>query len=443
MNIPHLYTPRRYQVQFYNCLADGFKRALAIWHRRAGKDLSALNLTIKESLKRIGPYFYFFPTYAQGKKTIWDGFTTEGLTFKSYFPPGTNFNETELKADLPWGSYIQIIGTDKFDRIVGPNPVGCVFSEFALQDPRAWDIIRPILAENKGWALFLYTPRGKNHGWDLKRLAQKFPGRWFYSFLTVLDTKRNDGTPVISKEDIDKEREDGMSEDMVQQEFYCSFELGVEGSYYGKLMVLVEREGRILPHLYDPSVEVKTAWDLGVGDSCVIWFYQMVGNEIRLIDYHEDAGKGIIDYAQLLEDKRQEFRYHYTGHYAPFDVEQREKFSGRSVKDQAEDIGLEFTTVARDYNVQAGIEEVRGIFPRLWFDEKLTEPGRNVLENYRKEYNHKMKVYSNKPLHNWASHGADALRTLANAIKQGKETGHRMTADEVRLLEQQYYGKRV
>lgn len=427
IDVPHQYKPRSYQRSFYNCLADGFKRGVAIWHRRAGKDLTALNMTIKESLKRIGAYFLFFPTYAQGKKIVWDGFDYQGRRFLTYFPSGTKFNHQEMKAVLPWGSHIQIIGTDKFDRIVGPNPFGCVFSEWALQDARVLDLIRPILRENDGWALFLYTPRGKNHGWDTYQLAKQFPGRWFLSFLDITMTKRDDGTPVISEEDIEQDRQDGMSEDMVQQEYYCSFELGIEGSYYGKLMIKVDREGRIVPDLYDDSVSVKTAWDFGVGDAGAIWFFQLVGNHIRLINYFENVGWGVKDYIQLLGDMRGEHGYTYSEHFAPHDVDAREKFAGRSIKDQAGDLDFNFTTVPKDVNIQSGIEAVRGILPRCWFDEKKTLRGRACLENYRKEYNLALKAYSNKPLHDWASHGADAFRTLADALKAGVAQGKMLT----------------
>jgi len=444
MLVPHLYRPRDYQIPFYNCLADGVLRAVAVWHRRCGKDMTAFNLTIKESIKRIGTYFYFFPTYAQGRKTIWEGFDFSGRPFLSYLPPGTHKNETEMKAVLPWGSIIRIIGTDKFDSIVGPNPFGCVFSEYALQDPRAWDLVRPILVENGGWAIFIFTPRGKNHGWDIMQIAlkelAKGSGRWFFSLLTVDDTFKEGGVPVVSEEDIHYERLEGMAEDLIQQEFYCSFDLGVEGAYYAKLMVLAEKQGRIIPRLYDPAPLVHTAWDLGVGDSCCIWFFQMARNEIHLIDYYENQGEGMLHYFNLLDDKRVKMGYRYGNHFAPHDVEAREKFSGRSVKDQAEDHGIDFITIPRDFNLQAGIEEVRSILYRCWFDEQTTEHGVKGLINYRKEFNPKTKAYSNTPLHNWASHPADAFRTLASALQQGEGdvTSTRMTVEEVTRLDREH-----
>jgi len=438
MLIPHLYRPRDYQIPFYNSIADGFLRAVAIWHRRSGKDITCFNLMIKEAFKRIGAYFYFFPTYSQGRKTIWEGFDYAGKPFLNYLPPGSKKNESEMKIWLPSGSLIRIIGTDNFDSIVGPNPIGCVFSEFALQDPQAWDLVRPILAENRGWALFPYTPRGKNHGWDIYQLAKKYFKRWFLSFLTVDDTRRPNGKPVITEADIQKEREDGMSEDMILQEFFCDFFMGIEGAYYARIMNKLDRAGHFVPNLYDPALVVKTAWDLGVSDACSIWWFQQLSNEIRVIDYYENVGEGIEHYAQVLENKRQEHGYIYSpyDHFAPHDVEAREKFSGRSLKDQAKDIGLDFTTIPRDVNIQAGIETVRGILPRCWFDDPKTDEGKDGIVNYRKEYNKKTKEYSNRPLHDWASHPADAFRTLANAIRLGKTEKKGMSIEEVRELDE-------
>jgi len=435
--IPHLYRPRIYQIPLYNCLADGFRRGAIVWHRRSGKDLTCWAIVIKEAMKRRGVYYYFFPTYNLGRKVLWDGIGSDGLSYLDHLPPGTKKNSQEMKAILPNGSLIQVVGTDNFDSIVGPNPIGCVFSEFSLQDPRAWEFIRPILAENKGWAIFNFTPRGKNHGWDLWNRALK-SDRWFTSYQTVNDTKRPDGKRVITQKDIQDEIEDGMSTDMVQQEFFCSFDLGVEGAYFVHQMALCEREHRIVERLFDARYPVKTAWDLGVGDSCVIWWFQEIQKEIHVINYYEDSGKSIPFYASILDEKQKNFGYRYSHHFAPHDVEHREKYSARSVKDQAKDISLEFVTVPRDYNVQAGIEVVRGLLPKCWFDEQNTLQGRRGLENYRKEYNAKLKCYSDRPLHDWASHPADAFRILANAVKLQKTGTSDMTAEEVRSLERQH-----
>jgi hypothetical protein len=201
-------------------MASGIRRACLIWHRRAGKDKTVLNLTIKKAFERVGTYFHCFPAYNQGRKVLWDGRGADGTKFLDHFPPEiiAKKNSTEMKIELVNGSVWQIIGADNYDSVVGANPVGIVFSEYAISDryPQAWDYFRPMLTENGGWAIFIYTPRGRNHGFE--RYTQALGNQdWFTQVLTVDDTK------AITQADIDRDRRDGMSEDMIQQEYYCSF----------------------------------------------------------------------------------------------------------------------------------------------------------------------------------------------------------------------------
>src|SRR5687768_12893465 len=212
LEIPFHFKPRSYQAEFFKAMTTGKRRACLVWHRRAGKDKTVINYTVTQMVQRKGIYFYFFPTYAQGKKILWDGIGKDGFKFLHHFPQELLFcepNQTEMKitfkdpadASQP-GSIFQIIGTDNMDSVVGTNPVGCVFSEYALQNPKAWDFVRPILKENGGWAVFVYTPRGKNHGWRLWDAARRKENqaRWYTSILTVDDTKRDapseNGKPI-------------------------------------------------------------------------------------------------------------------------------------------------------------------------------------------------------------------------------------------------------
>ena len=396
----------------------------------AGKDKTDLNYMVKRAAQQRGYYPYFFPTTAMGRKVLWDGMDKSGFKFIDHIPAPliANKNNTEMKVTLKNGSIIQVIGTDNIEN-VGVNPIGCIFSEFSLQSQRAWDLTRPILAENGGWAIFNFTPRGKNHAYDLLKMAQA-NDKWFAEVLTV------DDTGAISPEAIQEERDSGMSEDMVQQEFYCSFELGQEGSYYGKYMSQALLDGRICGVPFDPAVQVLTAWDIGVGDSTAIWFCQQVGGEIHLIDYYERAGEGLAHYASMLEQKRQENNWIYQAHYAPHDIEARELNTGLSRKDYARQLGINFVTLPK-LRVEDGIEAVRAILPRCWFDERNCAAGIKALENYRKRFDEKHNVYSNIPLHDWASHGADAFRYLAVAIKQGSNGGS-MTASQANEMYEQY-----
>jgi len=194
ITLPHNFTPRDYQLPLLKALDKGYKRAIAVWHRRSGKDLVMLNYIAKCMYERVGTYYYFFPTYRQAKKVIWNGMTRDGVKFTDAFPKDLRVrtNDSEMLIEMDNGSIFQLIGTDNIDAVMGANPIGCVFSEWSLQNPSAWDYIRPILAENNGWAVFIYTPRGKNHGYSLLKTARAYPDVWYSEVLTVEDTKAID-----------------------------------------------------------------------------------------------------------------------------------------------------------------------------------------------------------------------------------------------------------
>lgn len=217
ITVPHNYFPRPYQLNLLRAMDSGIKRAVVIWHRRSGKEKTCLNLVIKKMLERVGTYYYFFPTFSQGKRILWDGLDRDGFKFLDHFPVElvANKNDTELKIKLKNGSVFQLIGTDNIDSIVGTNPIGCVFSEYSLQSPKAWDFMRPILAENGGWAIFNFTPRGRNHGWKILQQA-KDSEKWFWEVLSV------DKTKAIPQEVLDQESKE-MPQDLFRQEYYCEF----------------------------------------------------------------------------------------------------------------------------------------------------------------------------------------------------------------------------
>ena len=410
--MPHNFTPRRYQAQLYNALADGYRRGIAIWHRRSGKDKTLINVAAKETHKRIGAYDYLYPTYAQGKKAIWDGMDKAGFKYMDHFPEQlvARKNDTELKVVLKNRSLFQIIGSDNYDSVMSTNPLGCVFSEFSLQDPSAWAYMMPILHENGGWAMFAYTPRGRNHAYKLYKDAMRDPATWFCQVLTV----ENTGMEYL----VDEARKDNMSDEMIDQEFYCSFNAPQMGAYYGKEMTAARKDKRIgnVPH--DPSLLVHTFWDLGIHDYMCIWFTQFAGQEIHDIDYFEDHDQGMSYYVKTLEERRRELRYTYGEHWAPHDIEVRELSTGLTRRESASQMGINFNVVPLS-NLMDGIEAVRRILHRCWFDETRADRGVTCLENYRKQWNEKHQVYSNAPLHDEFSHGADAKRTQAVAIGMG------------------------
>ncbi len=425
VSLPYRFIPRPYQLPSLRALDAGIKRVVAVWHRRSGKEKTFLNYTIKAMFERVGTYFYVFPTYAQGKKALWDGMDKEGFPFMSHFPTEIikSKNETEMRVETVNGSAFQVVGSDKIDALMGTNPVGVVFSEYSLQAPAAWDFIRPILRENGGWAVFDYTPRGKNHGYALYQMAKDNP-EWHCELLTITDTG------VLTETDMAAERREGVSEEMINQEYRCSFEGVLLGSYYGKELRAVEAEGRILRNLYDPAVGVETWWDLGMGDATAIWFTQAVGPQVRVIDYLESSGEAIGYYAKELQNKP----YTYVSHNGPHDLEVRELFqttegAPKTRREAALRLGIAFRIVP-NVPLDDGINAARGFLSRCWFDLEKTAKGWNALESYQKDYDEKAKMFRSYPRHNWASHGADAFRYLS--------VGHRITvAKPKRVIEEE------
>lgn len=229
ITIPHNYEPRPYQLPILSALDGGKKRGVCVWHRRSGKDKTFLNYLVKKMFQRVGIYYYFFPNYNQGRKILWDGIDRAGFAYMSHIPVKLRkkTNIQEMKVTLCNNSIFQIVGTDNIDSIMGTNPVGCVFSEYSLQDPQAWDFIRPILLENDGWAIFNYTPRGRNHGYKLYEMAKHNPD-WFCELLTVEDTG-----DIITQDMLQAEREAGMDEQLLQQEYYCSFDAALQLCFFG------------------------------------------------------------------------------------------------------------------------------------------------------------------------------------------------------------------
>lgn len=301
--VPYKYTPRRYQRPLFNAIANGFRHAVAVWHRRAGKDKTLWNVVVKEAFKVKAVYYYFFPEYNQGRKVLWDAVDPRtGMKFTDHVPPAAiaKKNDQEMKIVLTNGSVIQIIGTDNYNSVRGTNPRGCVYSEFSYQDPGAHEAFRPIIAENEGWEIFNYTPFGPNHGQELYEMALNNPA-WFCELLTVNDTRRPDGTPVISEARIQEDREAGMSEDMIEQEYFCSFSAAVIGAYFGQEVKAATNEGRMTEIPIDPSVPVNTSWDLGVDDATAIWFWQDVGENSLFVDYYEGVDTGLDHYAEVLK----------------------------------------------------------------------------------------------------------------------------------------------
>jgi hypothetical protein len=361
---------------------------------------------------------------------MWDGVDSAGFRVMDHFPGFSAYkhpsgivakrNETELRVELTNGSAYQIIGTDNIDSIRGTNPVGCVFSEYSLQDPLAWDVLSPILLQNGGWALFNFTPRGHNHAEGLYRMAQQDPD-WYCSKFTVDDTKDDQGKPVISREQIESERRrliaQGKSENdaetFLQQEYYCSFEGYLEGSYYSEQLRAARGAGRITRVPWRVNEPVFTFWDIGVGDSTSIWFGQRYKHLMLFIDYYENHGQQIAHYAKILHEKP----YMYGGHHWPHDGKNRD-FSGTEGEDRratGQRLGIRPIYIVPRGDVDDGIDSARRLFSQCWFDSNKCAKGLDALASYHKEWDEDRKEFRQKPFHDWASHGADAFRTMAKS----------------------------
>lgn len=407
IELPYNYCPREYQLNVLQALDSGTKRAVWVVHRRGGKDVTILNWVIKELAKSTKTCFYVFPSYAQAKKAIWDAINSDGFRIIDYIPEQiiAQKNAQEMKIRFKNGSLLQLIGSDNIDSIVGTNPSIIVFSEYALQDPSAWDYLRPILRVNKGVAIFISTPRGRNHFWDLYRLARDNK-EWFCELLTVEDTD------VLTQDDIDQERRENMSEELIQQEYYCSFDRGVEGSYYAKLLLKMEQQGRIVQLFHDEYKVVHTAWDLGWDDSTAIVFFQVDNSSIKIIDYEEHNNKTLAQMKAIIAAKP----YRYGFNLFPHDVEQIDGLStGCTRKEILEDLQIPVTTVRRAL-IADGIESVKALMSSRLMISTKCDKLLKALESYHKDYDMKNKVYSNKPRHDWSSHACDAVRYMAEGL---------------------------
>ena len=402
------FVPRDYQVPVIRALEEeGCKRALLCWSRRMGKDHVAFYIAVRQMLRKTCTIFYIFPTFRQARMALWDGINSDGERIIEYIPKEliVNKNDSEMKIRLINGSILQMVGSQDVDRVRGTACYGAVFSEYAMQDPEAWSVVRPILAQNDGWALFASTPKGKNSFWDLYQLASS-SDKWYCSKLTV------DDVDYISQETLEDERRE-MSDDLFLQEYKCSFSAGVEGAYYAKYLANMKLNGQIADVPYEVGFPVHTAWDLGMSDSTVIIFFQVIGQTVRVIDYYENSSRGLEHYISLLRSKD----YIYGKHMAPHDIAVRELGTGMSRLEKARSLGVNFLT-APNLPIIDGIEAVRTTLGKMWIDATKCERLVKVIDNYRKEWDNKKKVYRDKPLHDQWSDGADALRYLCVSLSK-------------------------
>lgn len=398
------YKPRPFQAEIHKQL-DSHRWAALVLHRRFGKTVMLENQLIKRSLTCDKPrprFAYIAPYLKQAKTVAWDY-----LKFYTKAIPGISVNESELRIDLPNESQIRLYGSDNPDALRGIYLDGVVFDEYQDSDPRILtSIIRPALSDRGGWAVFSGTPNGKNHFYDMINASYE-DDKWYTRILKASETG------VLPQEELDDARRI-MSEEEYLREYECSFDNAIIGSYYGTQINDAYKDSRIGKVPYDPSLPVTTAWDLGVGDSTAIWFFQVYGKEIRVIDYFEATGEGLSFYAKTLNSKP----YSYDQHIMPHDIRVRELGTGKSRYETALQLGIKPITIARQLPIDDGIQAVRNLLATCWFDKNKCENGINALQDYHKEYDELRKEYKNKPFHDWTSHGSDAFRMFAVGYRQ-------------------------
>ena len=422
--LPHKFVPRDYQMPLFNAmLNENKKAAYVVWHRRAGKDRSCWNLLLCKAMQRVGNYFYIFPEIGQGRKAIWLGIDKDGISFLDQIPKHLikhsggrpKINNTEMRIELINGSTIQVVGANRYDKLVGTSAVGMVFSEYALQPPLALKYLKPIVNENDGWILINSTPRGHNHAYRLFEAA-KDDKDWFVDYITVTDSKDSEGKPIVSDAQIEADKII-MSVEELRQEYFCDWDVALASAYFSRYLRIAETQNRILDFPVDASLPIHTFWDLGISDAMTIWFVQFTANgEIRCVHYYENTNEGFEHYANYINDYRNKNGFVMGEHYAPHDIQVRELSSGATRLERARAIGLNFRCVPRPSVKQDAIEFARGIFSKFYFHKTECQYGIDCLMEYHARID--KNGLTGGPEHNWASHGADAFMLISQAFHQ-------------------------
>ena len=399
-----LVSPYECRTQFLPLHRQSERWFIAIAHRRAGKTVACINeLIIGVTKCRLqNPRFaYVAPQLNQAKDIAW-GYLKE----YTRFIPGVKANESELWVELPGDARIRIYGADNPDRLRGLYFDGVVMDEFGDMDPTVWSqVIRPLLTDRKGWAAFIGTPKGKNTFHKLWVDAEDKED-W-----RRLELKASQTRLIDQKELADARRD--MSDDEYAQEYECSFEAAVRGSFYGREINQAEEGGRITTVPHDPRLVTHTAWDLGIADSTVIWFIQVHGRETRVIDVLKGEGVGLDWYAKRLQERD----YLWGNHYLPHDAEVRELGTGNSRVETLASLGIR-VTICPNIPIEDGIQATRMLLATTWFDKAKCKDGIEALRMYRREYDEKRQELKIRPLHDWTSHYADALRYFAVGHKE-------------------------
>lgn len=424
IRMPNNWTPRPYQLPALRALDSGCKRVLLMHHRRSGKDACTLNWVATEMTRRPTSVLYMLPELGQAKRVLFNELNSAGKThIDQAFPAQLLKGKPDRQDGVVrlWNdSILQLGGFDSIDRYIGAGPRVVVMSEYPVSEhgKRAWQLLQPILLANNGVAIFPFTPRGKNHGFELYNQAKGNPA-WHCTKLTVDDTKivLPDGQRLVDAVNADVETGE-LEPDFARQEFWCSFEAPNTGSYYGRLIEQAESQGRITSVPWDPALPVYTWWDIGRRDANVIWFVQAhKGGELRFIDYYENEGQPLSHYLDVLNQRRAiGWIFEPRGQLVPHDFGVHEYTSGITRLRAAQDLGWRMTVVPRPNSVEDGIDEVRRILPRCWFDKEQCKAGLAHMVGHTKAWSKQLLMFTGEK-ESVHIHAADAFRTGAAGMR--------------------------
>jgi phage terminase large subunit len=412
------YTPRAQFVPFHKRTQ---RWACIVTHRRAGKTVASIMDLIDKALRHAkgadAHYSYIAPTYAQAKDVVWSylkRFTAN--------VPRVEQRESELAVIFAHnGARVRLYGSDSYDRLRGGYNDGMVLDEYGDWDPRAWpEVLRPTLSDRRGWAVFIGTPRGRNHFYTIYRDARDDP-EWFNLMLRASDTR------LLPQEELDDVQRT-LSDSVYAQEYECSFEAAVAGAVYARELDKARDDGRITRVTHNPALPVDVYFDLGFADHTAIWFVQHVRGEIHLVDHHEENGHAFPHYMQLLQARG----YTYRTMWLPHDAKATEYGTGRTVEEMARNAGYR-VQIVKNVGLEDGINATRVMFANMWFDEMRCERGLLALRNYAFKADMAGTPTSKEPVHNWASHSSDALRMVAVALQGARRASYQAYEGPPRL----------
>lgn len=414
------YHPRNWAKKFHSAVV---RWIVLVIHRRGGKTTAALNHLVRDAMNNPKTrYAYIAPTHKQAKRIVWEMVKEYTKTI-----PGVEYNSSELMVTFPKGSQLLVVGSDNPDSLRGIALWGCFLDEYPQQSPVVFtQIVTKCLADHKGYCIFGGTPKGKGHFFRVFQVAQTDPA-WCLVYKTIDDSLREEQGETIDnlreslEDDRQLVRQGLMTQDEFDQEWFNSFEAAIKGAVYRKEIALAREDERTTARVpWDPHALVHTVWDLGIGDSMSIGFYQVVGKEVHMIDYYENTGLGMAHYIKIVKEKT----YVYGKHFAPHDIRQREMISGKYRYESAKELGIVFELDAKErsmvpkISVEDGIDKARAMWSRLWVDAKKCEIFLDLIGQYHYEFDEKRGVFKKDPVHDFSSHAADQFRYASLVVDQ-------------------------